>query len=156
MANYNDFKAKYIGKATDVDGYYGAQCWDLYAAYARYLGYPICHCTTTGYVQDIWTNRKSNGILNNFTEVTVMQPGDVAVFKNLSPHLCLTSRFLTMTPAVDTAGSLARIRAQSTERPTWSNCLTPPPMTQLSVPSALADLHRNLLHPAKNGLRTAP
>lgn len=81
MANYNDFKAKYIGKATDVDGYYGAQCWDLYAAYARYLGYPICHCTTTGYVQDIWTNRKSNGILNNFTEVTVMQPGDVAVFK---------------------------------------------------------------------------
>ncbi|WP_305177861.1 hypothetical protein [Faecalibaculum rodentium] len=81
MGNYNDFKAKYIGKATDVDGYYGAQCWDLYAAYARYLGYPICHCTVTGYVQDIWTQRKSNGILNNFNEVTVMQPGDVAVFK---------------------------------------------------------------------------
>lgn len=81
MANYNEFKAKHIGKATDVDGYFGAQCWDLYAAYARDLGYPICHCTTTGYVQDIWTNRKSNGILNNFTEVTVMQPGDVAVFK---------------------------------------------------------------------------
>ncbi|WP_290450783.1 hypothetical protein [Faecalibaculum rodentium] len=81
MASYNDFKAKYIGKATDVDGYYGAQCWDLYAAYARYLGYPICHCTVTGYVQDIWTQRKTNGILNHFTEVTVMQPGDVAVFR---------------------------------------------------------------------------
>ncbi len=81
MPSYNDFKASVMGKAFDIDGYYGAQCWDGYAKYCRYLGYPICHCTVTGYVQDIWTQRKVNGILNRFNEVTVMQPGDVAVFK---------------------------------------------------------------------------
>lgn len=84
MANYADFRASVLGKAYDIDGYYGAQCWDGYAKYCKWLGYPSCNCTTTGYVQDIWTNRKSNGILNYFNEVSVMHPGDVAVFKRSS------------------------------------------------------------------------
>lgn len=96
MPSYNDFKASVMGKAFDIDGYYGAQCWDGYAKYCRYLGYPICHCTVTGYVQDIWTQRKVNGILNHFNEVTVMQPGDVAVFKpcNATPlsHIAIFDR----------------------------------------------------------------
>lgn len=48
------------------------------------LGYKAIHCTTSGYVKDIWNNRKTNGILNYCNEVTVMQQGDIAVFKEVS------------------------------------------------------------------------
>lgn len=79
--SYQDFKNQVLGRAYDIDGYYGAQCWDGYAKYCQYLGVPYVHCTTSGYVKDIWNNRNSNGILNYFDEVSVMQPGDIAVFK---------------------------------------------------------------------------
>ena len=82
--NYNDFKQKVMGKAYDIDGYYGAQCWDGTMKYMIDLGYKAIHCTTSGYVKDIWNNRKTNGILNYCNEVTVMQPGDIAVFKEVA------------------------------------------------------------------------
>lgn len=81
MASYNDFYNTHLGRAYDVDGYYGAQCWDGYAEYCRYLGVPWSNCTATGYVRDLWEQRHSNGILNYFTEVSLMKPGDVAIFK---------------------------------------------------------------------------
>ena len=81
MASYNDFYNTHLGRAYDVDGYYGAQCWDGYAEYCRYLGVPWANCTATGYVRDLWEQRHSNGILNYFTEVSLMKPGDVAIFK---------------------------------------------------------------------------
>ena len=84
MASYNDFYNTHLDRAYDVDGYYGAQCWDGYAEYCRYLGVPYAHCTTSGYVKDIWNNRKSNGILNYFDEVSTMKAGDVAVFKEVA------------------------------------------------------------------------
>lgn len=55
-------------------------CWDGAAYYERWLGYPVTNCTNTGYARDVWEQRHSNGILNNFDEVDVMQPGDIAVF----------------------------------------------------------------------------
>lgn len=81
MASYNDFYNTHLGRAYDVDGYYGAQCWDGYAEYCRYLGVPWSNCTATGYVRDLWEQRHANGILNYFTEVSLMKPGDVAIFK---------------------------------------------------------------------------
>lgn len=81
---YADFKQNVYGRAFNIDGAYGAQCWDGYAQYCKYLGYPYANCTATGYVKDIWNNRKSNGMLNNFTEVALMQPGDIAVFKEVA------------------------------------------------------------------------
>lgn len=81
MVSYNEFKNTRLGRAFDLDRHYGAQCWDGYAEYCVYLGVPYANCTTTGYVMDIWNNRHSNGVLNHFDEVTQMQPGDVAVFK---------------------------------------------------------------------------
>lgn len=82
--NYEQFKNQVLGKAYDIDGYYGAQCWDGFAKYMIDLGYKAIHCTTSGYVKDIWNNRKTNGILNYCNEVTVMQPGDIAVFKEVA------------------------------------------------------------------------
>lgn len=78
---YEQFKNQVLGKCYDIDGYYGAQCWDGTMKYMIDLGYRAIHCTTSGYAKDIWNNRKTNGILNYCNEVTVMQPGDIAVFK---------------------------------------------------------------------------
>ena len=80
MATYNDFYNQVIGNAYNIDGAYGAQCWDGAAYYERWLGYPVINCTNTGYARDVWEQRHSNGILNNFDEVEIMQPGDIAVF----------------------------------------------------------------------------
>lgn len=81
---YNEFKNQVLGKAFDLDHAYGAQCWDGGMKWLIYLGYKAIHCTTTGYVKDIWNNRKTNGILNYCNEVTVMQQGDIAVFKEVA------------------------------------------------------------------------
>ena len=81
---YQEFYRTRLGKSYDHDGYYNAQCWDGYVEYCKYLGYPACSCTTSKYVKDIWNNRKTNGILNYFNEVTVMQPGDIAVFREVA------------------------------------------------------------------------
>lgn len=86
---YLDFYTSRNGRAYDHDGYYGAQCWDGYVEYCKYFGYEYAHCGLTGYVQDLWNQRQSNGILNYFYEVTEMEPGDVTVFKvdpNWTPY----------------------------------------------------------------------
>lgn len=81
---YAQFKSEVLGKAFDIDGYYGAQCWDGMAYYERWLGYPITNTDIHGYACDIWESRKTNGILNNFIEVTVMQAGDIAIFRRVA------------------------------------------------------------------------
>lgn len=78
--SYQDFKNTHLGNGYDIDGWFGDQCWDGFAEYCNYLGVPVINCTDSGYAQDLWTQRHSNGILNYFDEVEVMQPGDVAIF----------------------------------------------------------------------------
>lgn len=80
----NDFLKKTYGKYYDIDGYYGAQCWDYFAYLCTVIGSKIINCTTTGYAIDIWNDRKKNGVLDKFKEVSVtsLQVGDVVVFKN--------------------------------------------------------------------------
>ena len=56
-------------------------CWDGYAQYCKWLGVPSANCTVTGYVRDIWEQRHTNGILNYFDEVEIMQAGDVVIFQ---------------------------------------------------------------------------
>ncbi|SQA20255.1 Phage lysin, N-acetylmuramoyl-L-alanine amidase [Streptococcus agalactiae] len=80
MATYQEYKSRSNGNAYDIDGSFGAQCWDGYADYCRFLGVPYANCTNTGYARDIWEQRHENGILNYFDEVEVMQAGDVAIF----------------------------------------------------------------------------
>ncbi|HEK9685477.1 TPA: lysin, partial [Streptococcus equi subsp. equi] len=80
MATYQEYKSRSNGNAYDIDGSLGAQCWDGYADYCKYLGLPYANCTNTGYARDIWEQRHKNGILNYFDEVETMQAGDVAIF----------------------------------------------------------------------------
>ena len=73
-----------LGKCIDVDGYYGAQCWDLMAAFwLNYTGRTLYTCGTgaaKGTIQDgCW--QKNAG--NEFTMVwdkTKIQAGDIAVY----------------------------------------------------------------------------
>lgn len=81
---YQAFKNMVLGKAYDIDGAYGAQCWDGYAEYCKYLGVPYANCTTSGYVKDIANNKHSNGLLNYFTDMGLnaeLVPGDLCVWK---------------------------------------------------------------------------
>ncbi|KLL31821.1 lysin [Streptococcus agalactiae] len=80
MPTYQEYKNRSNGNAYDIDGSFGAQCWDGYADYCKYLGLPYANCTNTGYARDIWEQRHENGILNYFDEVETMQAGDVAIF----------------------------------------------------------------------------
>ena len=79
--NYQDFKKMVMGKAYDLDRAFGNQCWDGAAKYWQELGTPLFFCTNTGYVRDIWEQRKINGILKYYDETPLMVPGDIAVFR---------------------------------------------------------------------------
>ena len=82
MKTPHEFYLETIGKLTDVDGHFGAQCWDLFAKFCRDAKYPIINCTRTGYVKDIANDMNTNGILNNFVSVGKddMQDGDWIVW----------------------------------------------------------------------------
>ena len=89
--SYADFKATYIGKSVDVDGfpsYNIYQCWDLVSGlYFPYIGGKIIHCGQTGYVVDIANQRKTNGILDFCVDVglkATLQPGDICIWKKCS------------------------------------------------------------------------
>lgn len=77
---FSVFVNTYNGTSHDVDGAYGAQCWDGYAFYMQWLGYPYAHCTASGGAKDIWDLRASNGMLNSCNVVGSPQNGDIAVW----------------------------------------------------------------------------
>lgn len=84
--NYTEFKNKWMNKGVDVDGYYGFQCWDSFAQWCVENNIPVIDTTPvnaggSGYAQDLWEKKSSNGILKYFDEVEMMEEGDVAVFK---------------------------------------------------------------------------
>ena len=78
----DEFVAETISKPWNIDNAYGTQCWDLMAKFCKDAGIPlvVIHCSTTGYVIDLWTNRHTNGILNYFDEVHQYQDGDWCIF----------------------------------------------------------------------------
>ena len=84
MKTPHEFYLENVGKEVDMDLHYGPQCWDEIAKFCKDQGYPIFNCTSTGFVKDIWNDRKKSGILNYFDEVPVtkMQDGDWAIWGN--------------------------------------------------------------------------
>lgn len=87
--SYAAFKAKYINKRVDVDGFpknQPYQCWDIVSGlYFPYIGGSVIHCGESGYVKDIAHQRKVNGILNFCVDVglqATLQPGDICIWTN--------------------------------------------------------------------------
>lgn len=70
-----EFYNRTVGKAYDVDGSYGFQCWDLWAECCRSNGVPlsVIHCSLTGYVEDTWKLRNKSGILQYFDAIPADQ-----------------------------------------------------------------------------------
>lgn len=87
MTSYNEFKARYLGRYVDVDGFprnQPYQCWDIVSGvYFPYIGGKIIHCGASGYVKDIANQRASNGILEFCDDIGLqaeLQPGDICVW----------------------------------------------------------------------------
>ena len=60
-----------IGKSYNIDGAYGAQCWDYFAYFVKYFNLPIStYCSLTGYVCDLWRLRNSYGYSEYFDYIT--------------------------------------------------------------------------------------
>lgn len=87
MVSYLDFKSRVLNHGFDHDcGAYGWQCWDGFAEWCVANGIPIINTDPTnhsGYAMDLWELRQSNGMLTYFDEVEIMEPGDVAIFKQV-------------------------------------------------------------------------
>lgn len=84
--SYTNFKSRVLNHGYDHDGHYGWQCWDGFVEWCKENGIPQINTKPisqggTGYVQDLWEFRKTNGMLKYFDEVEIMQQSDVAIFK---------------------------------------------------------------------------
>lgn len=84
MATIHDFYLFANGKAFDIDGAFGAQCWDGYAEYCNWLGVPYANCRLTGYACDIWNDRNNNGSSQYFDFIAspnVLKDGDIVIWQ---------------------------------------------------------------------------
>lgn len=92
---FKEFVDTYNGTAHDVDGFRGAQCWDGYTVYMKWLEYPYANCTATGGAKDIWTQRASNGMLNSCNVVSspqmaILPCGVPTWVVEMATSLCIT------------------------------------------------------------------
>lgn len=82
------FVARYIHQYVDVDGAYGAQCWDLWERYARDVvgvsNISTQYSPNPGYAIGIWDGYAVNGAAPYFDKISATatpQKGDVAIWK---------------------------------------------------------------------------
>ena len=81
---YQEFKNKYNGKKIDVDGAYGAQCWDLGQKYlTECLKVPASVLSGCGLVSNMLKDPKRKDLLKYFDEVptTDMYSGDIVIWE---------------------------------------------------------------------------
>ncbi len=83
---YTDFYNYTLGKCIDVDGYYGAQCWDLGAAFwMNYTedGRTLSTCGTGG-AKGAWLCKEQNAgtEFELITDTHSLQAGDWIIFNN--------------------------------------------------------------------------
>ena len=86
MKSAEQFIKDTMGKAYDVDGAYGAQCWDYVSGvYFPYIGGKTISCNQTKYVKDIANGRYWNGILDFCDDIgfnTILKKGDIGIWTN--------------------------------------------------------------------------
>lgn len=81
------FYLKTIGKVVDVDGYYGGQCWDLWAYHQVLNNIPVIHTSITEFARDIWNDRANNGVLKNYeaiSDINKLKDGDWVICEDIS------------------------------------------------------------------------
>ncbi|MEO8221293.1 MAG: CHAP domain-containing protein [Specibacter sp.] len=88
LSTVDAFIAQWNNKYVDADGYYGAQCWDLWEQYCRSVigcaGISTQYSPNPGYASGLWDGYARNGAAQYFTQISatsVPQKGDVAIWK---------------------------------------------------------------------------
>lgn len=78
------FADNVLGKCIDVDGYYGAQCWDEMAAFwLNYVSRTLSTCGTgaaKGTIADGCWQKNAGDDFTMIWDKTQIQPGDIAVY----------------------------------------------------------------------------
>ena len=78
------FANQTLGVCLDVDGYFGAQCWDSMAAYfINYTGHTLYTCGTgaaKGTIVDGCWQKNAGNEFTMIWDATQIQPGDIAVY----------------------------------------------------------------------------
>lgn len=86
----NEWKDLTINKTYNVDGAYGAQCWDFLAYFFQYFKIPAStYCALTGYVCDLWRLKERYGYSKFFdfiTDAKDLKPGDWCFWDRGSSH----------------------------------------------------------------------
>ncbi len=89
MVAFDTWLESVEGQSIDMDGAYGAQCWDLFDNYTKnVVGSPGISCTDTGYAVDLWTMFDSNGASAYYVQKPATwkaQPGAVAIWGMVGP-----------------------------------------------------------------------
>lgn len=95
--NYLQMKKEVLNKQIDIDNFPQPnvfQCWDfIFYCAEKYLGGTRVHCGITGYVCDVATQEKTNGILNWCDNVglnTQLRQGDICIWATGSPDAPLS------------------------------------------------------------------
>lgn len=88
LSEFDSWVARTEGTYVNVDGAYGAQCWDLWEAYCRDLvgvsGVSTQLSPNPGYASALWDGYSSNGASNYFDTVAgnaTPVKGDVAIWQ---------------------------------------------------------------------------
>lgn len=80
------FANQTLGVCIDVDGYFGAQCWDSMAAYfINYTGHTLYTCGTgaaKGTIADGCWQQNAGDDFTMIWDATQVQPGDIAVYSS--------------------------------------------------------------------------
>ena len=88
MSSFDSFVSQNLNRYIDVDGAYGAQCWDLWELYCRNVigcsGISTQYSSHPGYAIALWDGYASNGASTYFNQVSASatpRKGDVAIWK---------------------------------------------------------------------------
>lgn len=94
--NPHEFYLETNGRIIDVDGYYGGQCWDLFAYFTqKYCGRTFS-CTYSGYVKDFYYHFKELGLDKYFDLITnryELQDGDWLIWDKAVSQYCWISNY---------------------------------------------------------------
>lgn len=94
-STYDEWRANTIGRAFDLDGSFGCQCWDYASLFWRNVGFPVLYPQTGPllYAYQCWTvsrvqNSAYNGVVyfDLIEGQAMIKRGDVLVFNGTSAN----------------------------------------------------------------------
>lgn len=89
-STYAEWKVNTLGRAFDLDGSYGCQCWDYASLFWRNVGFPAGYPQTgNGYAYGCWTLRRDVNAGDKFDLIydkTQIQEGDIIVMDGTSEN----------------------------------------------------------------------